>query len=173
MQKKIFAIAFASLMLCACASQKEEEKVVETITVSGKVTPGRTLRQIGGNIPTQDLPRAVVYKMSGNATIANVPVQVNSQGEIVSFPAPSDLNGCEPIELENGWLLDRRGVSENTVFTTYTYAEYSKLTTPPTLDELKAAIIPDAKVVDIHRLSMTPAEAAADTAAVIALTRGF
>lgn len=114
------------------------------------------------------LPKAIVYRMSGNATAANVPVNVNPQtGEIVSFPGPDDVVGQEPIALEGGWLLDQRGISENSRFTKWTYAEYAAMKTPPTLAEIKAAIIPDARAVDIHRLDMTPSQAAADLPAVL------
>lgn len=120
------------------------------------------------------MPKAIVYKMSGSAGADNVPVQVSpSNGNIVSFPAPADVRGQEPIALADGYLLDRRGIGPNSRFTRWTYAEYGALTQVPTLNELTAAIIPDARVTDIHVLDMTPASAAADTAAVNRIIRKF
>lgn len=116
--------------------------------------------------PSRMLPRATVYRMAGNATAANVPVQVGESGNIVSFPSPSDVKGAEPLALANGYLLDRRGINANSRFTRWTYAEYGALASAPGPDELKAAIIPGARAVDIHVLEMTPWEAAADTAAI-------
>lgn len=95
------------------------------------------------------LPQQHKYRISGPATAANVPVQVNAEGKIVSFPAPTDLIGQEPKDLGDGWYLDRRGVNANTRFTTYTYEQYSRLSAPPSLAELQAAIIPDARVIDL------------------------
>ncbi|MCM1070978.1 MAG: hypothetical protein NC210_08180 [[Clostridium] fimetarium] len=108
------------------------------------------------------IPKAVAYRMSGPYA-ANVPVTVNAAGEIVSYPAPSDLApDSEPIDLGGGWWLDRRGVSDNSVFTRYTYAEYRALKTAPTIAELREAIIPGARVSDTFRLPMTTSEAVAD-----------
>lgn len=119
------------------------------------------------------LPKAVVYRMSGPATPANVPVQVNAAGNIVSFPAPTDVAGQEPISLADGYLLDRRGISANSRFTRWTYAEYAALPAAPSPSEIKNAIISGSQPLDIHVLDMTPSEAAADTAAVNAIIKNF
>lgn len=119
---------------------------------------------IGGPVVNQ-LPRALAYRMSGNYA-SNVPVQLDADGNIVSYPAPADVRGQEPVRLAAGWWLDRRGVSDRSVFTTYTYADYQKLTSAPSLAELKAAIIPGARVTRTVALPMSPSEALADTAAV-------
>lgn len=118
------------------------------------------------------LPRAAVYTMTGDYS-QNIPVQLDSDGNIASFPAPSDVEGQHPIALANGWWLDCRGVSANSIFTTYTYDEYTKLTSPPTLSQIKASIIPGARVKEIHILPMTPEQAKADTAAINAIIRAL
>ncbi len=153
----------------ACGTQKETTVTPEIVQAMPAVTP------TSAKSPTASaLPKAVIYKMEGNATIANVPVQVSpSNGSIVSFPAPADVRGQEPIELTGGYLLDRRGIGPNTRFTRWTYSEYGSLDRVPTSGELKAAIIPGARVTDIHVLDMTPAEAAADTAAINRIIRQF
>lgn len=111
------------------------------------------------------MPRAVAYRMSGPYA-DNVPVNVNAAGEIVSYPAPTDLGpDSTPVDLGDGWWLDRRGVSTNSVFTRYTYAEYRALKSAPSLAQLKAAIIPGAKVSEAVNLPMTLSEAEADLAA--------
>lgn len=137
------------------------------------VEPAAAIPATAMSTPVKALPQAVVYKMSGNASALNVPVTVSpSTGEIVNFPGPGDIKDQEPLNLGNGWLLDRRGISENSRFTRWTYAQYQALKQPPTLSEIKAAIIPDAKVTDLRRLPMTPWEAAADTAAVKKILAG-
>lgn len=155
---KYLPILALTLLSAAACTTKKDTTAVPALTQApqGPV--------IGGG--TQALPKAVVYKMSGDYA-ENVPVQVNPQGDITSFPAPTDVRGQQPVKLIDGWYLDRRGIGPNSVFTTYTYAEYSKLPSTPTLKELKAAIIPGARVTDCRQLPMTASEAAADTAAVI------
>lgn len=116
------------------------------------------------------LPRALVYRTNGDYA-ENVPISMSPSGEIISYPAPTDLAHTAPVPLAGGWFLDRRGVGTNTRFTRYTYKEYSSLKQPPTLDELRAAVIPGARVIQAWTLPMTSGEAAADTAAVNRLVR--
>jgi hypothetical protein len=87
----------------------------------------------------------IVYK-----TVAdyyhNVPVTLNeAKDKIVSFPAPSDLfyegELALPLKLNKGYLLDRRGIQVNTAFTSYTYEEYSRMESPPSLQELYDSIV--------------------------------
>lgn len=90
---------------------------------------------------------------------------------IVSFPAPGDLRSATPLPLADGYLLDRRGISPNSVFTTYTYPEYTALSEAPAIDVLKSSIIPGAKVTRIVRLPMTLNSALSDTSAINRLIR--
>lgn len=91
---------------------------------------------------------------------------------VQSFPAPGDVSAASvPLQLPDGWLLDRRGIGPNTAFIRLTYTQYAALPTAPSTAELMSLIIPDARVTDVLRLSMTPQQAAADTAAVIAEIR--
>ncbi|MDE5967573.1 MAG: hypothetical protein K2G64_00575, partial [Muribaculaceae bacterium] len=72
-----------------------------------------------------------------------------------------------PLQLDTWWLLDRQGsAGPGTRFLRYTYAEYAALTKVPAIDELKAAIIPDARVTLSQKLDITLAEALADPAAI-------
>ncbi len=97
------------------------------------------------------LPKAIVYKTTRDYSNA-VPVQMNDERtEIISFPAPSDIyyngNLAKPTALSNGYYLDNRGINANTVFTTYTYEEYSKLKEIPSLITLKS------KITELHPIT--------------------
>lgn len=110
-------------------------------------------------------PKAVAYRMSGDYA-DNVPVTLAPDGAIISYPAPTDLTDrSAPLPLADGWWLDRRGISANSVFSRYTYSEYRALPAAPTPAELKASLIPGARVTATLQLPMTVAEATADTAA--------
>lgn len=133
--KNLLLAAFAVAILGACSSPKTAENTA-------------TLRGIG---TTAMIPKAIAYKTSGNYT-DNVPVNINpSTGKLTSFPAPADVNPATsaPVQLNDGWLLDRRGVGQNTVFTTYTYEQYHSLTAVP--DNLLDCVIPGSKVTEIIR----------------------
>ncbi len=153
MKLKILTILTTIAALCGC-------KTRETAAVPIIQAPA-------ASSTINALPKAVVYKMEGDAGPENVPVTVNAvTGALISFPGPRDVVDQEPISLGKGWYLDRRGINENSRFTRWTYAEYQKLKQVPTIAEIKAAIIPGARPADIRRLQMTPWEAAADTAAI-------
>lgn len=152
------------LAAVSCGSKKEMPAAPAAISAA---SPGRVI--------SSQVPKAVIYRMYGNATAANVPVTLaaSGNGQILSYPAPGDIIGQEPVELADGYLLDRRGVGANTVFTKWTYAEYSVLKQAPDASELKAAVIPGTGVRDIHVLDMTLSQALADTAAVNREIRKF
>jgi len=87
----------------------------------------------------------IIYK-----TVADyydkVPVTLNeTKDKIVSFPAPSDLlyegELALPLILNRDYLLDRRGIHVNSAFTSYTYEEYSRMESPPSLEKLFDSII--------------------------------
>lgn len=112
------------------------------------------------------MPRARVYRMNGDYA-DNVPVEVDGDGRIISFPAPSDVSASsKPILLKGGWWLDRRGVGERTAFTRFTYEEYAALPQAPTVAMLSGAIIPGARVTAVKELPWILQQALADTAAV-------
>jgi hypothetical protein len=85
-------------------------------------------------------PPTIVYKTKEDYSNL-VPVLLSGdKTKIVSFPHQSDLkagdNYLTPTSLKGGYLLDNRGINANVAFLKLTYEEYSRLTTPPSLDEL-------------------------------------
>lgn len=157
-------------MLAACGSQRgnaqgASAEADEAGPQRPVVSPGRPFEKMIPNNPAY-LPRAVVYRMSGDYA-DNVPVQLDDNGNLISYPAPGDIPAdAEPVRLRDGWLLSPVGVSANTAFTRWTYAEYRALPEAPTPAEVADALIPGARVTETRRLSMTAGEALADTAAV-------
>lgn len=156
MKATILIVIATALCAMACKSTKPLQPAVATAEITMKPT-------------VSPVPRAIIYRTNGNYD-ENVPITMNGD-RIISYPAPSDLTSATPLPLANGYLLDRRGISSNTVFTTYTYPEYSAFSTAPALDALKSAIIPQARVTCIVRLPMTLHDALSDTAAVNRLIR--
>lgn len=127
--------------------------------------PENRVHIIGGT-PVNAIPKAVAFKMSGDYA-EHVPMSLNPDGTLASYPAPTDITAnSAPIELSGGWWLDRCGVSSSTVFSRYTLAEYAALESAPSPAEMVESIIPGARVTVVERLSMTPSEAVADTVAV-------
>lgn len=127
--------------------------------------------RIAGNTAAM-VARATVYRTSVPVD-SFVAISLNdARTAVQSFPAPSDVSAASvPLQLPDGWLLDRRGIGPNTAFIRMTYTQYAALPTAPSTAELMRLIIPDARVTELMRLSMTPQQAAADTAAVVAEIR--
>lgn len=103
--------------------------------------------------PTGAMPNAVVYQTNGDYA-DNVPVSLNEEGTaLVSYPDPHDISAkSRPIELADGWLLDRRGITPTSAFLSYTYKEYAALPSCPSPEELMSRIIPGSHVTEIRVL---------------------
>lgn len=90
-------------------------------------------------------PPALVYKTK--ADYANrVPVLLSEdKTEIIAYPHPADLRVGEafliPTVLNEGYLLDNKGIGANVAFLSYTYEEYNKLPEVPSLKELYDKIL--------------------------------
>lgn len=139
--------------LAACTSQKDQAVVSapapEAVVMGGK-TPSAS--------PSKAVAMARIYKTDGDYA-DRVPVTLDSgHKRLVSFPAPSDLAGGEPLRLSDGFLLDRRGVSAATAFTRWTYREYAAMESAPAPDEIMAAIIPGARVTEIYQMPFPAGE---------------
>jgi len=103
--------------------------------------------------------KATLFKMSGDYA-NNVAVTFGPDGNLTYFPAPTDLSAeSVPAEVGEGWWLNRQGLGPNSVFTKFTFDEYRALKTVPTPDEIKAAVIPGARVTEFRRLVLPASEA--------------
>lgn len=147
-----FALIAMAVMAASCSTSKPGADVTQPVASAPMVSKPSVNHR----------PKARVYKTNGDYR-TNVPIAV-SDGNIISFPDITDISSAMlPIELSNGYLLDRRGISTNTMFTSYTYEQYASLDTTPSLAELKAAIIPGAAIIEIIELPFDTPTAVADT----------
>jgi hypothetical protein len=90
-------------------------------------------------------PALVIYKTKANRD-NNVPIRVmEDRKTIITYPAPTDVftNGklAYPTKLEDGYLLDNRGISVSSVFLSYDYQTYSKLGDIPKEAVLLKAVV--------------------------------
>lgn len=98
--------------------------------------------QLGGSNKVSVTRPVTIYKTTKDYS-QNVPVIMNAdRTEIVSYPDPKDIReSSKPTQLNNGYLLDNRGIGENVAFLSYTYDEYSKLESAPSREQLMNSII--------------------------------
>jgi hypothetical protein len=83
-----------------------------------------------------------------------VPITLSEdKRKIVGYPHPKDIyqNGklAIPTKLNNGYLLDNRGVGKNTAFLNITYEEYAKLTSAPKLTEMERMILEKDPIIEL------------------------
>lgn len=154
------------MAICAALSSCSQKSNIITIPVSdgsqygGPVTlpepaPGRLI----GSAPQNVLPKATVFKMTGDYA-DRVAVTLGPDGRLSYFPDPSDISEfSRPESLGEGWYLNRQGIGPNSVFTKWTFEEYSKLDKVPSVSEIKEAIIPGARVKEFITLPVSFNEA--------------
>ena len=99
-------------------------------------------------------PTTFIYKTKGDYNKL-VPVTLSDdKTKITSFPHPDDVyykgELALPTQLEDGYLLDNRGISANVAFLSFTYDKYSKLEKAPSVDELFNMIIDNNPLVELY-----------------------
>lgn len=146
--KKFVCLACASLFLLGgCNTRKAAVEPMEATADSALVWGYKTSRNVAV------LPPVIVYKTRKDYNNF-VPVTLDMTGtQVVSYPAPSDLrrgNGyAVPTELEDGYLLDNRGIGIHTAFTSYTYEEYAAMDAAPSIEEILAHIVDKDPIVEM------------------------
>lgn len=148
-------LAIVLLLFTACAaSQKqpvENKQEMETFKL-GQPTKGE--------LPTATVKPAVaspvvyLYKTRGDYA-HRVPVLMDAaKQQIVSYPHPKDLwQGDKlrlPTPMQDGYLLDNKGISPQVAFLTYTYEEYSLLPEAPSMEQLMANILDKNPLIELH-----------------------
>lgn len=137
----------------ACSHKADKPEVNQGVEHIGVAVGYRNSK------PVNTIPNATAFRMSGDYA-DNVAITLNPNGSLAYFPDPSDISSASaPTALGNGWWLNNQGISANSVFTRYTFAEYAALNTVPSQATLKAAVIPGAKVTEMRELPFSITEA--------------
>lgn len=159
--KKMLFLGLVLAIFSAC-SNTTHSYIVKTSGPSAAPAVSaetQTAVKIKKELRNQSLPNATAFRMSGDYA-NNVAVTLGPNGQLTYFPAPTDITAdSEPISLGNGWWLNCQGIGQNSVFTKYTFAEYASLATVPTPEQIKASIIPGARVTQMVELPFKASEA--------------
>lgn len=172
--KKIYLLGTALIALTACTPRHTVTMKVtnndgmasskETVLTSPK--DGEIAEQLTGMIgelpeqPAGMILKASAFRMSGDYA-DRVAVTLDSEGELVYYPAPTDITADSmPTAIADGWYLNRQGLGPNSVFTRWTFEEYGSFQSVPTPQEIKAAIILGARVTEFKILPIPSSEAA-------------
>ncbi|MCB9015368.1 MAG: hypothetical protein H6541_06185 [Lentimicrobiaceae bacterium] len=114
---------------------------------TSKVTESAKMNQVAA-------PQVFIYKTKADYQ-QQVPVILSSdKSTLVSYPAPGDVfyNGdlAYPVQLENGYLLDRRGINKDCAFLKWTYYEYSRLDHTPSQPEIMEMILDKDPLTELY-----------------------
>jgi hypothetical protein len=126
----IFFLCISVFILIACS------RTVKPSGASTDVKSGQT------SVPG---PPCIVYKTTKDYS-KNIPVILSDdQTKIVSYPDVKDVyfkgNLAYPTVLNDGFLLDNRGIGPKVAFLSVTYDQYSKMDKTPSSAELFELII--------------------------------
>lgn len=160
-----FGVAL-TLSSCHSSAKTPRQTVGDTGSEAVEIVRAPAQPSLGGK---RAMIHAVIYKTNGDYNDYVTALYDKKTGTFISYPAPSDIQPVEsaPLPLADGWLLDRRGtIGDATVFLRWTMSQYSKLAKVPSIDELRQAIMTDAKVTRFEVLPMSSFDAQRDTARV-------
>jgi hypothetical protein len=113
--------------------------LVAACMITGSCNSAKKSR-FSDNFPALTGPNIYIYKTRGDY-YTQVPIGLSADKKtIVSYPDIKDVftNGklAYPTVLEDGFLLDNRGISENVAFLKLTYQQYATLKATPNPDSL-------------------------------------
>ena len=146
--RKIIGVLLILCVLCACRTARQG---VESSAIAPQEAPAWGVK-VQPRVAA--MPPVIVYKTRADYN-DKVPVVLDpTRRRIISYPDPSDLclgdgSFATPAQLNDGYLLDRRGVGQYTAFLDYSYADYSQLDSLPALDVLMTHIIDPNPIVEM------------------------
>ena len=139
------------LSSCTC-TKKTENKAKENKTAT-QVEENKTAKKPMG----MATPPVIIYKTKKDYN-NNVPVTLSkNKKEIVSYPGTNDVfykgKLATPTVLEDGFLLDNRGIDENVAFLDISYDVYSKSMRVFSKKQLFDNIIDNDPILEMYRCS--------------------
>lgn len=116
------------------------------------------IKNLSRNQPVVSGSHVFVYRTKKDY-FYHVPVLLSADKQsIVSYPHPNDLkignNLRLPSKLDNGYLLDNRGISVYVGFLNISYLEYSKLSTSPSIDQLQKMLLDNDPLTEFYDLGI-------------------
>lgn len=151
----------STMLFCGCRSQSASSSSVSQSSGSPAQSEGAVTLPVNdlSSKPAAVVLKATAFKMNGNYA-DKVAVTLDAQGKLVYYPSPTDLTpNSAPVEIGDGWWLNRQGISPNSVFTRWSFKEYAAMEKAPTPAEIKEAIIPGSGVSEFRQLPITASQA--------------
>ena len=134
-------------------NQKPQNDFPKPILIGGEEGNGHD--GVAPMTPAMALAPIIIYKTRGDYRNL-VPITLSADKKyVVARPAPSDLRRgdgfCTPVELADGYLLDRRGIGPTTAFVEYTYEQYFAIKGIPSQSDLLQRIVDADPFTELYR----------------------
>ncbi len=160
MRKKNYFIIFtitAFMTFFSCAKKitdntvKQEIKTENSDDVTAITEP--VVEEAQGTVKASG-PAVIVYKTK-NDYFDKVPISLSEdKNMIISFPAVSDLyykgELALPTRLNDGYLLDNRGITKDVAFINITYEAYSRLDMTPPDDLIMQMVLDKDPLIEMY-----------------------
>ena len=141
----------------SCSKKVTETAVKQEVKTeyTGDVTaiPEPDVEEAPGTVNVSG-PAVIIYKTK-NDYYDKVPVSLSEDKSMVaSFPAITDLyykgEFALPTKLNNGYLLDNRGITKDVAFLNISYESYSRLDMTPPADLLMQMLLDDDPLIEMY-----------------------
>jgi hypothetical protein len=125
------------------------------ISCSHQVSPAGSTADSKKRTVAVSSPPCIIYRTRMDYS-KYVPVTLSEdKSKIVSYPDIKDIyyNGklSVPSILADGFLLDNRGINLQVAFLSYTYEEYSKLSSTPAASELMSKLLDKDPLTEMYQ----------------------
>jgi len=122
---------------------------------SKKVAPGGASKDSKPEGIVLATPPCIIYKTKSDYS-RNIPVTLSDdKSSIVSYPDIKDIyykgKLAYPATLDDGFLLDNRGIGPDVAFLSYTYEEYKNLSKTPSSGELMKRILDRDPLLEMYQ----------------------
>ncbi len=136
----VISISIVAIVITSCGTKKKMEK-------SDKAQKSVEITKTQG-------PPTIIYKTKKDYSNYVPVILSDDKTAVVSYPAPKDVyykgQLAKPVLLNDGYLLDVRGISKDVAFTSITYEEYANLETTPSADSLMSLIIDNDPLIELY-----------------------
>ena len=143
---RIFSLLLTVLPIFSCTSLKEQTATQVNKTEKSEPT--------AVTLEFNDGPQTIIYKTTRDYKTFVPVILSKDKSEIVSYPHPKDLfyNGkfAYPTQLNEGFLLDNKGINTNVAFLNTTYEKYAKLDSVPSLNDLYEMILDKSPLIELY-----------------------
>jgi hypothetical protein len=146
MKKAILLIGITLLIIATFISCSPKTQVNDSQKIEEKEKSSGTV--------VQPSPPVIIYKTKEDYS-DKVPVTLSDdKSKIISYPDARDLirNGklTLPVELHDGFLLDKRGIDQNVAFLAISYGTFTRAMRVYTVDQLFEMILDNDPLTEMY-----------------------